>query len=366
MNRRILSFLPPFNERGYSLIEAMIAFALMGFLALGISRFFQTRTVEQKNLMLNEAKLRVIKMMEQEINNPVNIKSSLEPNNGNFGPVNRDFLDCLFNPSSCNRRYWNGINPQRINFSLSDGRGGYVPLSSFWSKEGAPACLPPRPDECPMIVDVSFWLTCAARRNPGPGGGSCPEFSDVNLLFQIRPTAPDADSNVGVNFNYPTPTGIIPNPQSYATVIPVKEIMKLYSQNCGTYHYVSGFRGDGRPICSCLNHRPLKDGRGQIRLDPAGNPYCESNACRPGDILLGFDVGADDAWQPVCLGPRDKYHCYNINLKWTPECADNYWITHIEYGQCDVIDDGVQKKKYYTTDNVTCADDSATCCRVYE
>ena len=355
----------PFDTRGFSIVEIAIALGILSVIMLGTVRFFSGRFQEQNNLMLRSAKFRVIKQMENSLVDPNNIKASLEILNGSNSQHNVNFLTCLMNPGDCPVYYFDKNNLHQLDYFTSDGAGGYIPLTSFWSKEGASGCLPPDPSICPMQTKLSFWFTCASQR-VGLGLGSvCSELSHVNLLFQIQPTALSPDSEYSVNFNHPTPTGVIGKPEDFAISIPIKDIMALYAQSCMTYHYMDGYSNDGRIICRCLNNRTKRDSNGNAMLDSVGRPLCESNQCKPTEIFLGFEIDANNEWRPICLGEDQKKHCYSINLKTTPECAENYWITHIDYGKCS-LNQGATKKKVYTIQDITCEDDSAKCCRQFE
>ncbi|MFW7377374.1 MAG: type IV pilus modification PilV family protein [Oligoflexus sp.] len=350
--------------KAFSLIEVMISLAILSVILVGTLSFFSNRLNEQKNLMLRSAKMRVIKQMEHVITDPAHIKSSLEVLNGSNATHNMNFLRCLMSAEQCPANYLDKTNPKNMDYFMADGSGGYNPITGFWSKEGASGCLPPEPDNCPMQMNVKFWLTCASDRQ-GAGTSSCSELSHVNLFFQIRPTIEDSESNQGVNFHHPTTSAQITNPDAFSVSIPVKDILSLFAQSCLSYHYMDGYGNDGRVICRCLNNRTQRDSQGRIIVDAVGRPLCESNQCQPEEIFLGFETDSNQEWRPVCLGESMKKHCYKINLKTTPECAENYWITHIEYGKCDLIN-ATTKKKVYTQDDVTCEDDSATCCRQYE
>jgi prepilin-type N-terminal cleavage/methylation domain-containing protein len=350
---------------GFTLVEVLVTVSLFSLLVLGVAQYFSKRLTEQKVLMLNAAKGRVIKQVELAVNDPMQIKNSIEVQTGTYGVQNKAFLDCLMSPATCPARYFDGTRPQPMDFMIADDQGGYIPMTGFWSREGASGCLPPRPDTCPMQAKVSFWFTCARDRSTGLSSATCQEIAAVNLIFQMAPTSAKSEDNAGVNFFHPTVDGQIPNPENFAISIPSKKLMELFSQTCLSYHFVDGYRGDGTMICKCLNHRPQKNSDGTPRLDALGRPLCESNQCQQDEILLGFEQKSNNEWAPVCLGTNMKKHCYKINLKDTPECADNYWISHIEYGKCDLIDQ-TSKKKAYTKQDVTCANDSALCCREYE
>lgn len=357
---------PGARAAGFTLIEVLIALGVLSIIGVGTASYIGHRLKVQKIQALQAAKGRVVRQVELALADPAHIKSSLEVLKGAHGKQNKVLLDCLMNGPSCPSDYFSAQNAHEMDYYLADNAGGYVPISGYWSTEGGPACLPPTPDSCPMQATIKFWVSCLRDRSTGGKAGSiCPEISHVNLLFQLAPTPGATETLPGVNFYHPLTAAKLPEPEQFAISIPVKSILALYEQSCMSYHFVEGYGADGRIICTCLNHRPQRRANGSIISDSLGRPLCESNECPdPRDILIGFEL-VNGQSVPQCLGPSERKDCYRINLKTTPECADNYWISQVFYGECDLAQPN-SKKKVLSKQDINCADDAALCCREYE
>ncbi len=349
---------------GFSLVEIMMSLAAISVLVLATATFFGKRLKEQKLLALNATKARVINQLEMTVTDPNNIRASLEVLSGNNGTNNATFLNCLVPGGVCPADFLVSSRMHPMDFMIPDGLGGYSPMTGFWSNDGIPGCLPPDDQKCPIQSKVYFWFQCEAGQ-VDPGNGSCRATSHVFLLFQLLPTNAAGAQKIGVNLFHPVAQAKIDKPENFAFGMSVKDLLNLIDKNCLSYHYVDSYDSRGSLLCRCLNNRPQVDGTGKNIVDSFNRPFCQPNACKNDEILLGFEPDAKGNWIPVCLGGALKKHCYTINLQKTPECAENYWITQIDYNQCSITSTAA-KKKQASTEDLVCGDDSAQCCREYE
>lgn len=355
-------------SQGYSLLEILIALAIIGIVAAGSMKFVGEIVEQRRIVNLQIAKSRIINQMETALKDPRNIQSALEYLTGANRVNNLNFARCLDPSDMCESGYTDPATMKPMDYHMF---GGFdrIQLNGNWSKEGNPNCATPTAESCPFESKVYFWFTCNRDRSAPalPVTSGCRGPSHVNLVFTLAPTDLEVQKNWNVEFYYPerppSQTTPVSDPARYAVRISSKDAASA-AQSCPSDQYIDGLDPSGRIICKCLSHKQQKDAGGADLKDSLGRPVCADIRCLDNEIFIGFDTDSNGEWKPVCVNAFDPRHCYDINILSETECHEGYWLTSVNIGACE-IPDAANKKKKAGADipEIQCANDSARCCR---
>lgn len=293
------------GERGIGIIAALLAIAVVGLLATGLSTMFSNRINERKiNMMIRGREVAYAYLRANASSPDALFASSL-----NSAPGNRALRQCLVNTAA---KDCTATSPSRaqqfqllvpfssqtprapVSGSSASDAGGHYTSNGFRSN-----CTVGR--DCPFWGRTYFWAQC-------PNNAStCRQAVRIYVRPQIltQRSVMDSDSflpggNVAIR-DQPTQDQIAANPRIGVTEAMVSEILQT-AQICPTGAYMTGVTASGQILCKC------DQGFVQIDVDSAtGWPVCRAlSQCTEPAVLAGTTANGEAYCR---VPPASSYEC---------------------------------------------------------
>lgn len=383
------------SSKGMSLLEVIIALAVLGISVGAATTFFGDSFLDQGNKQIVATRDRVAAFVHKEIINPDVLAFSANFAYGTFAG-NTAMADCL-NPSRlCTvtrpgtqlsfhlvRQQLNGL------ITSSEQIAGSTAMPQFYDRNGRPAtCTPGR--ACPFSVTASFWASCPVPSSTPNAAApvSCNRPEAINVRFQVsqsyNPDFLGLSSRAAGSLRFSsippgvpgqTPNLFVDNPGQFAYTIAAKDIILRAADSCKDRDpnaTQSGVDNDGRITCVCTT----LENPGSRATDPLGlnRPTCAGKTCTSPEVMVGMKVNTSTgASEPDCQRPREC--CWRQpfadagadNRKGGQgpgyssgvDCGTAGRLVKMEYGYCEV---GRRKKDHQDSFSY-CAGSETICCR---
>jgi Flp pilus assembly pilin Flp len=293
------------NERGVGIIAALLAVAVVGLLATGLSTMFSGRINERKIDMLIRGREVAYAYLRTNASSP----DALFVSSLNAAPGNRALRRCLMRTAANDCTATSPDRAQQfqllvpfssqtpgapVSGSSAGDEGGHYTSNGFRSN-----CRASR--DCPYWGRTYFWAQCPNN------AATCQQAVRIYIRPQILTQRNVMDSNsflpggsVAIR-DQPTQAQITANPKFGVAEVMVSEILQT-AQVCPTGSYMTGITATGQILCKC------DQGFVQVNVDTAtGWPVCQAlSRCTPPAVLAGTTANGEAYCR---VPPTTSYQC---------------------------------------------------------
>jgi type II secretory pathway pseudopilin PulG len=333
------------SESAFTLLEAMVAIAVISISAVSITQFFanQYRQTVKEKLRLTQRSIAA--SLLNGLSSPTQVFYS-----ATRSAVNPTFSYCILgipNPdgsSACTA----ALNPAKpISFALfqtSNQSGtsgvqissGETPNSVLYYDDEGNICTTPGEDNCVFTAETFFYVACP-QNDPSCSRGIAQAF----FTYRVKQEFNFGKQKVASLSALPQVPTVIPltglqivGPDRYSKCdvtsdtnlqdAPTDEARyreKIGREVKGKFASIVGYDQSGRPICECKY--PF------VKLDPkdeSNNPSCrllteDELTCQSG-YLRNYDKASGKS---TCINQKEAFSCRSISA--TERCGKNEWMT---------------------------------------
>lgn len=330
--------MPP--EKGAGLLEALVAFGVLGIVAVSVSHFYANNQRLQHKMRVRSVQETIAADVEAKLKSATSIYISL------LSSSNKDLLQCIEGVGTgCSSKLTTvpTIPTDRNKFALlyPTGANQYQAISSvpgksvYYNTKGQVGCT--ASDRlCIFEVETFFYATCPISDDKSPlvaapstcnnGNGA----AQIHLGYEVKQTKPYNAS--GVDVTNPS----IPKRTKFFSLTG-HEILAVGGNNdCNQGAAITGYSYTGKPICQCRqpfiqavqNGTQLSNRRG-----PLCNPTTDDLLdCADGEVYVGLQADGT----PRCEPFSSAYDCYEVGgsldskiddyYQGGGDCGSDYWL----------------------------------------
>jgi prepilin-type N-terminal cleavage/methylation domain-containing protein len=374
------------QSRGASLIEIMIALAILGIVVAGVSSFMGKQIRTSNQLKAKQTQVRLADRIRLALSDPDNIHASAVYNTGSN---NQKLRSCIEDAGTCNKSalvqaaYPNPFNLYRA-IKNPDGSDGAEKIAGGIMYDFDGDQCAPGDSGCVFEVSTYFWATCDfttsnninKARKPRT---SCKISRYLNFRFMVRYIEPIGGPRGGPRIHdFPPKTKFESDFSAFAIRLRTSDVAQKFYQKCEPNQIVKGIKSDGSPICQCRNGNKVNisgtanSGSNSItkpRADVAiscGEEKCKNKY----EIMIGYNTDGDIRCinQQACGDKNSSVYadcpCINTTVgnDGKGDCGAGYWMVAFEYGKCEGKTD--KKGDGSTVETVTCSENKIRCCKL--
>ncbi len=337
-------------QRGFSMLEVMIAAALLGIIVVATAGYLANSERDAKNQSVREMQRVVYERIRLAIESPemVNTTNLVAGGGAGMSPGNKFLWNCTGN-SNCTATNSAAASQHSLFLFAPGATDNSDPIAGPegqpvpYSVTGERNCTPSKVN-CRFGAVAYFWATCPL----GPGSlptASCPEPMAVNFRVRLVPLFAGAGAASGSPTNpYPITAEWNASPYAFAYTLRMSDIRLAYVKTCPADQVQVGTTAAGLPVCRCFNGST-----------PVGGT-CPAQRCTgPRDTMVGYQSNG----RINCVGPNDNNKCWDVALYDNGDCGAGAWLVRVEFGECFT---GDASKGKSGSKEVTCQNDKGRCC----
>ena len=293
------------NSKGATLVETLVATAILGILIIGITQFFAFTEMSKTKVKVKMVMERIAADISNKIKSPsVLYVSLLDQTN------NSQLYDCVISENNgCTRDMLshNERNPAFFALNYASTRNQRSQISNgtrnklYYSVDGQ-LCYENNKD-CIFSVDTFYYVTCAESYDSSSDcrGQCCDGPAQLHLAYKVYQIK-DAEKRWGEKLPN------IPEETIFYTIDTSTILSTFSSGDCNFGASITGFQETGKTSCTCQNPyipNGNKNSRGPICTLASVQQYCGN-----GSIVTSIDENQSVGC--TSLNPNQVYDCYTL------------------------------------------------------